>query len=223
MPTSIQKTLLSMGEEGYRDFQSRLMPSVNKGKIIGIRTPLLRKYAKGLTNYQDFLESLPHKYYEEDNLHAFLVERETDFDTCIRRLDAFLPHIDNWATCDSLNPKILKTESEKLLLHIKRWIKSRHTYTVRFGIKLLMTYYSGTNFRPEYPHMVSAVISEEYYINMMRAWYFATLLATNHEEILPFFEDKSLDKWTHNKAIQKARESFRIPNEQKEYLQTLKI
>lgn len=219
---TIQKTLLSMGEEEYREFSSKLMPTVEKSRVIGIRIPLLRKFAKSLEDYEGFLKSLPHEYYEENNLHAFLIEREKDFEKCIEKLNAFLPYVDNWATCDSLKPKVLKKEPEKLLVHIKKWLKSKDVYAVRYGINLLMSFYLDENFNEEYLMFVADVKSEEYYINMMRAWYFATALAKQYEKALPFIENKILDKWTHNKTIQKTVESLRVTKEQKEYLKTLK-
>ncbi len=221
--SNIQKTLISMGEEEYREFSSKLMPTVDKSKVIGIRTPNLRKYAKGLENYEEFLTKLPHEYFEENNLHAFLIERERDFDSCIEKLDAFLPYVDNWATCDSMKPKVLKKEPQKLLKHIKRWLNSKDVYAVRYAINLLMSFYLDENFDESYLAIVKNVRSEEYYINMMRAWYFATALAKRYEETLPYLENKALDTWTHNKTIQKAVESFRISKEHKEYLRTLKI
>ncbi len=209
-----------MGEKEYRDFSSALMPTVDKSKVIGIRVPVLRKYAKGLENYEDFLTELPHKYFEENNLHAFLIEREQNFDRCIEKLNAFLPYVDNWATCDSMKPKVLKKEPEKLLEHIKVWIKSTEIYTVRYAINLLMSFYLDGNFNLDY--LVAGVETDQYYINMMRAWYFATALAKRYKETLPYIENNVLDKWTHNKTIQKAVESLRISKEQKEYLKTLK-
>ncbi len=212
-----------MSEEKYRDFSANLMPTVDKSTVLGIRIPILRKYAKKLSNYEDFLNELPHKYFEENNLHAFLIEREKDFDKCIEKIDEFLPFVDNWATCDSMKPKVLKKEPEKLLKHIRKWIKSKDVYAVRYAINLLMSFYLGDNFAEDYLKMVSDVKSDEYYINMMRAWYFATALAKQYEMALPYIENKTLDIWTHNKTIQKAIESYRISKEQKEYLRTLKI
>lgn len=220
--TVIQQTLISMGEKEYRDFTSGLMPTIDKSKVIGIRIPVLRKYAKGLTNYEAFLKELPHKYFEENNLHAFLIEREQNFERCIEKLDAFLPYIDNWATCDSMKPKVLKTEPEKLLKHIKKWIGSKDVYAVRYAINLLMSFYLDENFDENYHMLVASVKSGEYYINMMRAWYFATALAKRYEETLIYIENNVLDTWTHNKTIQKAIESHRISKEQKQYLKTLK-
>jgi len=212
-----------MGEEKYRDFSSKLMPTVDKNKVIGIRTPILRQYAKSLENYDDFLNDLPHEYFEENNLHAFLLEREKNFDCCIEKLNVFLPYVDNWATCDSMKPKVLKKEPEKLLKHIKKWVASKDVYAVRYAINLLMSFYLDENFDEKYLKIVAGVKSDEYYINMMRAWYFATALAKQYEKTVPYVENKLLDVWTHNKTIQKSIESFRITDKQKCYLKTLKI
>ncbi len=222
MIQKIKKDLLSMGDEKYKNFSSSLMPTVDKDKVIGIRTPILRKYAKTLKEYNEFLEQLPHYYFEENNLHAFLIERENDFDKCIEKLELFLPYVDNWATCDSMKPKVLKKHPEKLLIHIKTWLKSSDTYAVRYAINLLMSYYLDENFKEEYLDLVAKVRSKEYYINMMRAWYFATALAKRYEQTLPLLEKDVLDDFTHDKTIRKAIESFRITKEQKEYLRTLK-
>jgi len=222
MNSEIEKILFLMGEEKYRDFSTKLMPTVDKNTVIGIRTPLLRKYAKSIENYEEFLRELPHKYFEENNLHAFLIEREKDFNRCIEKLDEFLPYVDNWATCDSMKPKVLKKEPEKLLRHIKRWIKSGNTYAVRYGINLLMSFYLEEYFDEKHLEIVAKIKSKEYYINMMRAWYFATALAKQYEKTVVLLEKNVLDEWTHNKTIQKAVESFRITKEQKEYLRTLK-
>ena len=211
-----------MGEEKYKEFSSKLMPTVSRDKVIGIRTPILRKYAKDLENYDEFLTDLPHKYFEEDNLHAFLIERERDFEKCIEMLDTFLPFVDNWATCDSMKPKVLKKEPEKLLVHIKRWIKSKDVYTVRYAINLLMSFYLDENFDSDYLDLVADVKSEEYYINMMQSWYFATALAKQYNATVPYIENNVLDEWTHNKTIQKSIESFRITEEHKNYLKKLK-
>ncbi len=218
----IQKELISMGEEGYRKFSSKLMPTVDKSKIIGIRIPILRKYAKTLENYESFLNDLPHTYFEENNLHAFLIEREQNFDKCAELTDSFLPYIDNWATCDSMKPKALKKEPEKLIGYIKKWINSKDIYAVRYGINLLMSFYLDDNFDEKYLKLVAETKSREYYINMMRAWYFATALAKRYNETLPYMEKSLLDVWTHNKTIQKATESLRISKEQKQHLKMLK-
>lgn len=211
-----------MGEEEYKEFSSGLMPTVEKSTVIGIRTPILRKFAKGLDNYEDFLADLPHDYFEENNLHAFLIEREQDFEKCIEKLNAFLPYVDNWATCDSMKPRVLKKEPDKLLVYIKKWLKSKDVYAVRYAINLLMSFYLDENFDKRYLKLVADVKSAEYYINMMRAWYFATALAKQYEDTLTYIENNKLDQWTHNKTIQKAVESYRITKEQKEYLKTLR-
>ena len=223
MKNEIRQTLLSMAEPEYGEFSAKLMPTVNRDTVIGIRVPFLRKYAKSLTDYGDFLADLPHKYFEENNLHGFLLEREKDFDRCIEKLDVFLPYVDNWATCDSMKPRVLKDRPEQLLPHILRWLKSHQVYTVRYAINLLMSYYLDEDFQESYLQLVADIQSEEYYINMMRAWYFATALAKQYDATVPYIENAVLDKWTHNKAIQKAVESYRITKEQKEYLKTLKI
>lgn len=221
--TDIRSELLLMGEKEYKDFHSRLMPTIDKSKIIGIRIPVLRNYAKFLTDYDDFLNDLPHKYYEENNLHAFLIERERDFDKCIEKLEHFLPYVDNWATCDSMKPKVLKKNCEKLLEHVKRWIQSNEIYTIRYGINMLMSFFLDDKFHDTHLKIVADIDSQEYYVNMMRAWYFATALAKQNEKTLPILENYVLDVWTHNKTIQKAIESYRISKAQKEYLKTLKI
>lgn len=218
--------LFEFQDLNYRDFQSRLMPTVPKERIIGVRTPVLRKYAAEFAkreNAAEFLQTLPHKYYEEDNLHGFLIEKIRDFEQCIDALDKFLPYVDNWATCDMMSPKVLKKYPQELLVAVKRWIASEHVYEVRFAIGCLMKYYLEDNFSEEYADMAAAVESEEYYIKMMQAWYFATALAKQYERILPYIEKKRLEPWVHNKAIQKAVESYRITPEQKTYLKTLKI
>lgn len=219
---TIQKDLLLMGEESYREFSAKLVPTVEKETVIGIRVPILRAYAKSLEDYETFFKNLPHRYFEENNLHAFLIERERDFDCCIKKLEAFLPYVNNWATCDGMKPKVLKKEPEKLLLYIQKWITSKETYIVRYAINLLMSYYLDEHFQPEYLKMVCNVQSDEYYINMMRAWYFATALAKQYEATLPYLQNHLLDEWTHNKTIQKAVESYRISDEQKTYFRTLR-
>ena len=211
-----------MGEKEYRDFSSALLPTIDKSKVIGVRIPILRKYAKELENYESFLNELPHEYFDENNLHAFLIEREMDFDRCIEKLDVFLPYVDNWSTCDSMKPKVLKKEPAKLFKCIKKWIYSNDVYAVRYAINLLMSFYLDENFDEDYLMLVANIKSEEYYINMMRAWYFATALAKRYKETIPYIENNILDVWTHNKTIQKATESFRISKEKKQYLKSLK-
>ncbi len=217
--------LFELQDIKYKEFHQSLMPTVNKDTVIGIRVPVLRKLANSLDYKKEeaFLNDLPHRYFEENNLHAFLIESIKDFDECIERLEEFLPYIDNWATCDMLSPKCFKKNTDKLLPYIKKWIRSKHTYTVRYGIGMLMRYFLDESYKKEYSDTVLSITSDEYYVNMMRAWYFATALSKQYEAILPYLIKKRLDIWTHNKTIQKARESYRITKEQKEYLKKLKI
>ena len=169
------------------------------------------------------MKVLPHQYYEENNLHGLLIEQIKDYEQCLAELERFLPYIDNWATCDLLSVKIVKKHLDTFIKEVDRWIESDQPYTIRFGIGMLMRYYLDDEFQMEYPEKVAAVQSEEYYVNMMRAWYFATALAKQYDQILPFIEKGRLDVWTHNKSIQKAIESYRITPEQKMYLRTLKV
>ena len=222
----VRQALLAMQDLGYREFHSRLIPGVDPEKIIGVRTPALRKYAKefGKTeNAAEFLNTLPHASYEENNLHGFLIEGMKDYDTCVAYLDAFLPWVDNWATCDMISPGIFKKNREKLVGKIREWIVSGHTYTIRFGIGMLMSLYLDEDFAPEYPELVASVISGEYYVNMMIAWYFATALAKQYEAVLPYLLERRQCVWVHNKTIQKAVESNRISKDIKQYLRTLRI
>ena len=223
---NVQADLFAIQDLAYRDFQAKLMPTVNKETVIGVRTPSLRAYAKkfGKTdNVSAFLEVLPHKYYEENNLHGLLIEQIKAYPSCIAALDRFLPYIDNWATCDLLVVRTVKNHLDSYIKKIERWLESDHIYTIRFGINMLMRYYLEEEFKSEYPGKVAAIRSEEYYVNMARAWYFATALAKQYDQALPFLEEQKMDVWTHNKTIQKAIESYRITPEQKEYLRTLKI
>ena len=220
----IQTALFSMRDEGYRDFHSRLMPTVDKEKIIGVRTPDLRKYAKsifGTAVANEFMSALPHTYYEENNLHAFLIEQIKDFDGCIFALDAFLPYVDNWATCDMMRPKCLKSDKERLLLQVKKWVLSPHPYTIRFGIEILMLYFLDDDFNPEFLETVCNIKSDEYYVNMMRAWYFATALAKQYESTVPYITEQRLDRKTHEMTVRKVIESFRISDCQKQFLKNL--
>ncbi len=221
----IRLKLLSLQDEKYRDFTAGLMPTVPKEKIIGVRTPLLRSFAKELLkegDYRNFLSSLPHKYYEEDNLHGFIIEGIKDFDLCISELRRFIPYMDNWATCDCVRPKVLKKEPERVYDFILELLKSNKTYTVRYGIGLLMSFYLDDNFSTVHLKLVAGITSEEYYINMMIAWYFATALAKQWESTIPYIENKALPQWVHRKTVQKAIESYRITPEQKAYLRTLR-
>ncbi|MGI6012866.1 MAG: DNA alkylation repair protein [Oscillospiraceae bacterium] len=223
--TMITARLFALQDLQYREFHCKLIPTVDPKTVIGVRTPALRKLAKELSDLPEtaeFLQSLPHKYYEENNLHGFLITSIRDYDRLVAALDAFLPHVDNWATCDLLRPKVFQKHLLELLDQIKRWIQSDHTYTIRFGIEMLMTFYLDEQFQSKYLELVSEVQSEEYYVKMMVAWYFATALAKQYDAVLPYIEEQRLDIWTHNKTIQKAIESYRVTAEQKQYLRTLK-
>ena len=221
----IREKLSSLQDLKYRDMQVRIIPSVKPESIIGVRTPELRKMAKELAQSQEigvFLENLPHKFFEENQLHAFIVSGMKDYRECLGALNRFLPYVDNWATCDQMSPRVFKKHRPELMESIRGWLGSVETYTIRFGIGMLMEHYLDEDYDPACPEMVAAVRSEEYYVNMMIAWYFATALAKQYEAVLPFITEHRLDTWTHNKAIQKAIESFRITPEQKEYLKSLK-
>ena len=222
----IRAELFKMQDMDYRDFNSKLIPTVDKESMIGIRTPDLRKYAKQLGKSSDvieFLQTLPHKYFDENQLHAFIISEIKDFNSCVDKVNEFLPYVDNWATCDQLSPKVFKKHHKELIAYIKDWLKSDKVYTLRFGIGMLMEHFLDEDFDILYTETVSKIRSDEYYINMMIAWYFATALAKQYESIIPFIENNSLDIWTHNKAIQKSVESLRISDEKKEYLKSLKI
>lgn len=221
----IREALLAKQDTAYRDFQAKLIPTIDKETVIGVRTPELRKMAKQFAKQEEigaFLAELPHSYFEENQLHAFIVAERKDFAQCMEELTAFLPYVDNWATCDQMSPKVLKKHRQELMPYIREWIASGETYTVRFGVGMLMQHFLDEDFDLAYPGMVSEIRSEEYYVNMMIAWYFATALAKQYEAVLPYIEEKRLETWTHNKAIQKAVESYRITPEQKGYLKGLK-
>ncbi len=222
----VQKKLFEMRDEEYKNFQSKLIPTIDPEKIIGVRIPALRKFSKEILKSgfcEDFLKSLPHEYYDENNLHGFIIEKTNDYEKLIKELDKFLPYVDNWAACDLLRPKIFKMHKEKLLEKIKEWIKSERAYTVRFAIEMLMTFYLDDGFKTQYADLVSSVKSEDYYVKMMTAWFFATALSKQYDLIIPYMENKTLEKWVHNKTIQKAIESYRITKEQKDYLRSLRI
>lgn len=221
----IYKELQALKEKEYADFQAKLVPTIEPSTILGIRVPKLRALAKSYIRDQEcqvFLDSLPHNYYDENMLHAILISEMKDYDKCINRLEAFLPYVDNWAVCDIMSPKLFKRYRGDLMTRIKVWIASEETYTIRFGLGMLMTHFLDEDFRLEYLDMASSIRSDEYYVNMMIAWFFATALAKQWEVSLPYIEGKKLDDWTHKKAIQKARESLRISKEKKEYLKGLK-
>ncbi len=212
-------------DEDYAQFQRKLIPTVDPDTIIGVRTLALRSMAKRLyreKQYEAFLEELPHAYFDENQLHGFLVSEIRDFDRCIEALERFLPYIDNWATCDQTSPKIFKKRKQELLPYIETWLTSEHVYTVRFAVGMLMQHFLDEDFRPEYLDWVAGVRSGEYYVNMEIAWYMATALAKQWEAAVPYIENGRLDRWVHNRTIQKARESYRITDEQKQYLKVLK-
>ena len=223
---SIRETLLSLQDGEFAAFQARLLPNIAPERIIGVRTPELRKLAKQLRGSSDgeaFLKALPHDFFEENNLHAFLLCETKDFERCVQAVEEFLPYVDNWATCDQLRPKAFARNKQALLPHICSWLDSDREYIRRFGIGMLMSHFLDEDFREEYLRWVSDIHSEEYYVNMMIAWYFATALAKQYEAALPFIENRRLDPWVHNKTIQKALESLRVSDERKIYLKTLKI
>ena len=226
MTNEIRKELFVLQDTKYRDFQVKLIPTVDPDTVIGVRTPELRKYAKQLIKREDieeFLTHLPYQYFDENQLHAFILSEMKDYSECVDKVDRFLPFVDNWATCDQMSPKMFKKHRPELLKEVKRWIRSEETYTIRFGIGMLMEHFLDEDFDPAYPEMVAKIRSDEYYVNMMVAWYFATALAKQYKTVISYIEDQRLDVWTHNKAIQKSVESNRITSEQKMYLKSLKI
>ncbi len=223
---SIKDELFKLQDIKYRNFQAKLIPNINIANVIGVRTPELRSYAKELVksnNYELFLNDLPHKYFDENQLHAFIISELKDYNECVSHVNKFLPYIDNWATCDQMSPKVFKKHHNELLKEIKVWIKSKKPYIIRFGICMLMQHYLDDDFDPKYIELVSRIKSDEYYVNMMIAWYFATALAKQYKDTIPYIENKKLDKWIHNKTIQKSLESYRIKEDEKEYLRSLKI
>lgn len=237
--SNIQKTLFGLQDKKYRDFQKVLIPTVKQNSIIGVRTPDLKKYAKELyknENIDKFLNDLPHKYFDENQLHAFIISEEKDFDICIKQIEKFLPYIDNWATCDQLSPKCFKKNKSELIKFISKWIKSKKAYTVRFAIEMLMSHYLDEGFDEKYLEMVSKVNykskfkkvdikldPDKYYVEMMIAWYFATALAKQYKSAYTYIKNKKLFMWTHNKAIQKALESYRVSEEHKIALKKYKL
>lgn len=223
--TELQRSLFELQDLKYRDFQSKLLPKTEKEKIIGVRTPILRKFAKEFAQTkeaQKFLQELPHQYYEENNLHLMLVTQIRDYKKCLKEVTQFLPYIDNWATCDLPLPKCFEKHKAELIVDVKNWIVSNDTYTIRYGIGVLLRLYLDEDFKDEYPKLVSAVISDEYYVNMMIAWYFATALAKQWEAVIGYLKDRKLPQWVHRKTIQKAIESNRITEEQKAELRGLR-
>ena len=223
---SITKLLFELRDEKYAQFQAKLTPSVDPKLFIGVRVPEVRKLAKTLKDnpeVEKYLKELPHKYYDENMLHGLLISEIKDFDMAIEETNRFLPYVDNWAVCDIMSPKVFKKHKEELIKYIKKWTKSKQTYTIRFGIEMLMSHYLDEDFKEEYLDIVAKVKSKEYYVNMMIAWYFATALAKKWDSTISYIEENKLDKWVHNKTIQKAIESYRITDKQKDYLRTLKI
>lgn len=219
----IVKILYTVQDAGYRDFNSSLIPNVNKENFIGVRTPVLRKMARDMVKsgeYKDFISRLPHKYFEENQLHAFITSLIKDFDSAVYKVSCFLPYIDNWATCDQMSPKVFVKNTDKLLPYIKKWIKSKHTFTVRFGVLCLMRYFVDDKFDVKYVDMVAKIKSNEYYVNMMRAWYFATAVAKHFDVVVPYLQ--KLDDWTRGRAIQKSLESYRVTDVHKQKLRSLK-
>ena len=226
MAMEIEERLFALQDKGYRDFHKKLVPTVPQDKIIGVRTPALRKLAKEIVQMGEaeaFLARLPHRYFDENQLHAFIISGLKDYGECMAHLQEFLPYIDNWATCDQLSPKVFKQHRQELLKEIRKWLESEETYTVRFAIGMLMHNFLDEDFDEAYLSMVAEVRSEEYYVNMMIAWYFATALAKQYDAVIPYLEEHRLSRWCHNKTIQKAIESHRISDGHKAYLRALRI
>ena len=217
--------LMEVTDDKYREFQAKLVPTVPRETILGVRTPEMRKIAKEVfasPNRNAFLSDLPHRYYEENLIHFFVIAMIRDFDDCVRAVEAFLPYVDCWPVSDQASPKAFAKNHQKLLPYIRKWIASEHVYTARFGIRMLMNEFLGEDFREEYLELVADKKGEDYYLKMVAAWYFATALAKRYDETVPFFEDRRLDEWVHKKAIQKAVESYRVTEEHKEYLKSLR-
>ena len=225
MTEIIREHLSNLQDLKYKDFHTKLIPTVNPDTVIGVRTPALKAYAKQLRglDVSEFLADLPHKYYDENNLHGLLIMSIKDYGEGLAALKSFLPYVDNWATCDLLRPVSFQKHRTELLEEIKLWLKSEHTYTLRFGIEMLMVHFLDEDFEPEYLEWLAEIRSEEYYVNMMLAWYYATALAKQWEATLPYMENYRLDKWVHNKTIQKAIESFRVTDEHKACLRKLRL
>lgn len=222
---TIKERLMKVKDDEYKEFQAKLVPNIPKEKIIGIRTPEMRKIAKEVYESKDrdaFLNELPHQYYEENLIHFFVISMIKDFDESIKRVEEFLPYVDCWPVSDQATPKAFKKNHDKLLPYIKKWIASKHLYTARFGIRMLMNEFLDSDFNKEYLGIVASIKSDEYYLNMMIAWYFATALAKKYDETIPYFEKHILSEWVHKKAIQKAIESYRVTDEHKECLRKLK-
>ena len=222
----IRNRLFELKDEKYKEFTLKLIPGLETDNVIGVRTPQVAQIAKEIIksgDYSSFLDDCPHKYYEEMGIHVAIINSMKDYNSVIKEIDRFIPYVDNWASCDGIKPrKAFSKNCDRLIIDAKRWIKSEHIYTKRFGIEMIMNFFLDDNFKREYNDLVASIRSDEYYINMMIAWYFATALAKQYNDTIPFIENRRLDEWTHKKTIQKARESYRITEEQKEYLKSLK-
>lgn len=221
----IKEELIKLKDENNAAFQAKLTPTIEKEKFLGIKVPVLRKLAKEIEKTDEcesFIKALPHEYYDENMLHSILLAHRKPFDESVNEVEAFLPYIDNWAVCDTLKPKAFEKAKDELLLYIKKWVASKETYTIRFGVSMLMTHFLDKDFKEELLDIPAAIESDEYYVKMMVAWFFATALAKQWECTVPYIEKHILPDWTHQKAIQKARESYRISEEQKAYLKSLK-
>ena len=222
---TLYESLIAVKDGAYREFQSRLVPNVPPETILGVRTPDLRRIAKDVFAGADrgaFLADLPHRYYEENLIHFFVIAMIRDFDACVNAVEAFLPYVDCWPVSDQASPKAFRKNRDKLLPYVRKWIASEHVYTARFGLRMLMNEYLDADFRPEYLELAASKTGEDYYLKMMVAWFFATALAKQYDETLPYLENHRLPEWTHKKAIQKALESFRVTEEHKAYLRTLR-
>ena len=222
---TVYEQLLKVKDDKYKEFQAKLVPNIDPGTILGVKTPEMRQIAKDIFNSKEkdaFLKDLPHKYYEENLVHFFIISMIKDFDECIREVETFLPYVDCWPVSDQATPRSFKKNHAKLLPYIKKWIKSKHLYTSRFGIRMLMNEFLGDEFKDEYAKLVASVKSDEYYLKMMVAWYFATALAKNYDETIKYIEERKLDDWVLKKTIQKAVESYRVTDEHKEYLKSFR-
>lgn len=222
---SVYEKLLTVKDDEYREFQVKLVPNISPDSIIGVRTPDMRKIAKEVSQSDErdsFLKDLPHKYYEENLVHFFIISTIKDFDECIAAVETFLPYIDCWPVSDQSSPKVFKKNHNKLLPYIRKWIASDHVYTARFGIRMLMNEYLGDDFKEEYLELAASNKGEDYYLKMMVAWYFATALAKRYDESVKYIEERKLDEWVHKKAIQKAVESYRVSDEHKQYLKSFR-
>lgn len=228
MNSIVQQLLFSLQDLKYRDFHAKLVPGMDIASIIGVRTPELRKLAKQLAKHErvgEFLAVLPHQYLDEMNLHGFIISEIKDYDACLKEIERFLPYVDNWATCDLLSPKAFKQKKNRgrLIDDIKRWMASDEPFVKRFGIEMLMSFYLDDDFKPEYLKWIAEIHHEHYYVKMMVAWFFATALAKQWDATLPYITGQTMEKWTHNKSIQKAIESYRITPEQKDLLRKYKV